>query len=226
MVYPGDGDTVDTAVQDLGDSVRVQTILPDSQVDSFSYEFEGAIPVARADGGVDLVRAAAAPGGHFKTIVAALDAPWAIDANGDDVRTAYQIAGQTVTQKVFVTSETAYPVVADPKMTFGVGIYLSLNTLEVRVLALAVNSMATVSAAAGCVVLSERIKVAQAVPWVKYACGAVGFNPLMNTLKALPSRVAADYTASCYQARVPPTQPAWKVVGSSQCVPLNQSWTW
>ncbi|ANZ96785.1 hypothetical protein BFC20_03070 [Brochothrix thermosphacta] len=47
--------------------------------------------------------------------LAALDIPWAKDANGKDVETYYQInENNTVKQVIKVTDEVVYPVIADP----------------------------------------------------------------------------------------------------------------
>lgn len=55
---------------------------------------------------------AAAPDG---SLVGALAAPWATDANGTSVPTRFQISGNTVTQIVDHNAGTyAYPIVADP----------------------------------------------------------------------------------------------------------------
>lgn len=40
--------------------------------------------------------------------------PWAKDANGNDVPTHYEVNGNTLSQVVDFTAETAFPVVADP----------------------------------------------------------------------------------------------------------------
>ncbi|MER7850796.1 DNRLRE domain-containing protein [Kitasatospora sp. NPDC096077] len=46
--------------------------------------------------------------------VAAITAPWANDARGNDVPTSYRLDGATLIQTVDFTTATAFPVVADP----------------------------------------------------------------------------------------------------------------
>ncbi|MFJ7903160.1 DNRLRE domain-containing protein [Streptomyces sp. NPDC096198] len=46
--------------------------------------------------------------------VAAVNAPWAKDARGNDVPTSYRLDGDTLVQRVDFTAATAFPVVADP----------------------------------------------------------------------------------------------------------------
>ncbi|MFD7233169.1 hypothetical protein [Streptomyces sp. NPDC059881] len=59
-----------------------------------------------------------------------IDAPWARDANGNDVPTSYRIEGSRLIQVVNFTSTTVFPVVADPKLTFGWGIYFNAKGIE------------------------------------------------------------------------------------------------
>lgn len=47
-----------------------------------------------------------------------IGAPWAKDANGNDVATRYEVSGNTLTQVVDFTAATAFPVVADPTVTW------------------------------------------------------------------------------------------------------------
>lgn len=49
-----------------------------------------------------------------------LKVPWAKDANGVELETYYQIDGNIVTQVVVPTDSTAYPIVADPRVSWGI----------------------------------------------------------------------------------------------------------
>lgn len=118
VVYEAAGSGVDVAVQALttGD-VSIQTVLASADsARSFTYTVDGLTPIRRPDGGVDLISVSTDVGtpamfvGEFK-------APWAFDANGKVVATSYVVEGNTVTQVVEVTADTAFPVVADP--TYG-----------------------------------------------------------------------------------------------------------
>ncbi|RMI09591.1 hypothetical protein [Cellulomonas triticagri] len=223
VVYPGDGVAPTTAVQDEGDSLRIQTVVPLDGTTEFAYGIRGAAPVVREDGGVDLIDTET--GGSLRQVLAAIDAPWALDALGSPVATSYRVDDGQVVQVIEPDEGTVFPVVADPRITFGIGAYVSLNRTEIRAAASALGALSAVSGAAGCVALGEAIKGAKLVPWIKYACGALGFNPLMGILKSLLSTVESHYTASCYQARVPAQQPAWKAVPAKNCVPFDKSFT-
>jgi hypothetical protein len=63
---------------------------------------DGSAYVASADGSASVLIAA----------------PWAKDANGNAVPTHYEVNGNTLTQVIDFTSETAFPVVAGPTTTW------------------------------------------------------------------------------------------------------------
>lgn len=48
-----------------------------------------------------------------------IDEPWAVDASGNELSTAYQLSGATLTQTVQVGDSTDYPILADPNWTYG-----------------------------------------------------------------------------------------------------------
>ena len=111
VVYPGDK-SVDVAVQATQTGVRMQTVIADAGAPAeYTYRFDGAIPTLNADGSVDLnvpvAQGILASVGH-------LDAPWAVDATGAQVPTAYRIDGSAVVQHVDLGAARAFPVVADP----------------------------------------------------------------------------------------------------------------
>ncbi|MDN4613876.1 hypothetical protein P5G50_05360 [Leifsonia sp. F6_8S_P_1B] len=54
-------------------------------------------------------------------------APWAKDANGAPVATHYEIDGTTLVQVVDFTERTAFPVVADPSITFGTYVVVTMS---------------------------------------------------------------------------------------------------
>lgn len=62
-----------------------------------------------------------------------IETPWAVDANGDAVPTSYRLEGTTLVQTVKHTG-AAYPVVADPSITFGKNIYVWLWGWELKTL--------------------------------------------------------------------------------------------
>ena len=64
-------------------------------------------------------------------VVAAVDAPWARDANGTEVPTRFVVEGSTLTQVVdHATASFAYPITADPAVWSWWGVTYYLNKRE------------------------------------------------------------------------------------------------
>jgi hypothetical protein len=97
------------------DTVRISSVLETPEADTrIPYEFdlpEGAVLEKQDDGSVDVVVSLA---DGIDAVTASIEQPWAVDANGAPVATEYQIFGATLMQVVHTTSDTAFPVVADP----------------------------------------------------------------------------------------------------------------
>ena len=61
--------------------------------------------------------------------IGAIATPWAFDANGAPVPTNFKLSRDGLTQTV-AHRGAAYPVVADPDISFGWGVYLRWNLSE------------------------------------------------------------------------------------------------
>lgn len=73
---------------------------------------EGAFLVLTEEGSIDVVGKDGFTLGAFAT-------PWAVDANGSDVATSYSLDGNTIVQTVEPVAKELYPLIADPKFTWG-----------------------------------------------------------------------------------------------------------
>lgn len=130
VVYGGNG--ADLAVQALSDGARVQAVIGGkSAPTSYTYRLsDGIVPVAQADGSVKLTHQVA---DGIVVDVATVAAPWARDAHGKAVPTRYTIRGNSLVQVVdHRASGIAYPVVADPRVTVGWGVYIHYTNREAR----------------------------------------------------------------------------------------------
>jgi hypothetical protein len=117
-----DGDTVyvderaetSFVVDARADGARIMSVLTSPRAPrEFTYDLhlpEGTQLLERADGSVDV----AVVWEGVEVIVGTVAAPWAVDAQGNSVPTHYEVAGDTLTQHVSVTSGTQFPVIADP----------------------------------------------------------------------------------------------------------------
>lgn len=106
-------------------SVRFTAVLDSSQRTTGSWDFgAGNQLLVLPDGRVSVTDSRG-------TFIAGIDVPWALDANGRDLETYYTADGTTLTQHVVVTTQTAFPVVADPTVHTYFGYYtVALNHSE------------------------------------------------------------------------------------------------
>jgi len=109
----GNGSSTVPLVKDDGVVQLLTTIADADAPTSYSYPLDlpdGAVLTLTSDGGAEVINGNG-------VVIATVDAPWAVDANGNAVATHYEVSGDTLTQVVAFTTTTAFPVVADPKLT-------------------------------------------------------------------------------------------------------------
>jgi hypothetical protein len=134
VIYqPDEGDT-DVVVQALaGGDVRVQTVSngPDAPT-TYTYTVgAGVVPQLLEDGSVALTVPSQNP--SLSVEVGTIAAPWAYDANGTAVATHYEVTDSEVIQHVaHNTPGVAYPVIADPTGSVGLGYYWHFNRAETK----------------------------------------------------------------------------------------------
>ncbi|UQA95602.1 hypothetical protein [Streptomyces halobius] len=135
VVYPDAAPHTDLAVQPTTDGgARTLVTLKDAKA-STSQRFkldlpEGTKAVSNGEGGYDLIRKT--QGGEPVLVVGAIDAPWAKDADGKKVPTAYKLDGNSLIQTIETNETTAFPVVADPEVSFGWNVYYRFSKAEVK----------------------------------------------------------------------------------------------
>lgn len=129
IVYDS-GAAVDVAVQTLEEGVRIATILADATAPTeYRYEMPGLSLMLQADGSV-IVQAGGATADDGTLSIAPA---WAFDATGTAVPTYYSVEGSTLVQTVEHDRGTyAYPVVADPTWSVGLGVYVWFNKAETK----------------------------------------------------------------------------------------------
>jgi len=129
-VVVDDAGSMDVAVQVLENgATRVQTVLHNDDAPSTqTYPIpEGFEATSDGNGGIVL----SSEEGMF-----VLAAPWAVDANGADLETHYEIVDGAILQQVEITADTVYPVVADPTwMWYSAGYGAMFTRRETRGLA-------------------------------------------------------------------------------------------
>ncbi len=140
IVYDGQTAASDLAVQAIPDGLRALVSINDASAPR-QYAFPISGDVARidqqADGSLVLFDSTGSELGR-------IDAPWATDANGNSVPTHFEVNGTTVVQVVDFTSQTAFPVTADPSVHF----HWTTVTVELYPLdQIAIKNMSYVAAA-------------------------------------------------------------------------------
>ncbi|XBH22926.1 hypothetical protein V5R04_06845 [Jonesiaceae bacterium BS-20] len=121
-----------TIVQPLiNGAVRVTTVIEEqSSAHEISYDFSGYSLSEVADG---MVVAFSKYSEDAPVII--VDAPWAMDSNGDAVETEYLISNDKLIQVVSPGSDVEYPIYADPTYSIGLGYYAHFNRAETKTIA-------------------------------------------------------------------------------------------
>ncbi len=114
-------------------------------------------------------------------ILGRIDAPWAKDAEGHSVPTDYRLSGNELVQEIHPTASTAFPVVADPKISFGWGIYVKYNKAETK--AVAKYSKASELTRAACLKVPKKVR---GIPTRTICMGTMGSvaKSFQNTFKS------------------------------------------
>ncbi|MEU3945958.1 hypothetical protein [Streptomyces sp. NPDC029526] len=206
VVYPGAAPSVDLAVQPTVEgSVRTLVTLKDSAAPT-RHRFELDLPDGASlrpddDGGFDIVEQGE---DGEETVAGSVAAPWAKDAQGRPVPTRYTAEGHTLVQDIDTNENTAFPVVADPKVTFGWGVYINMWGHELGAAALAVGFGVEVGLAYIC---------GKAKLILGTACGlAVGGKVLFPTW----AEVKKLKPKKCYQNKFG-SKRKWKIVSDKNC---------
>lgn len=132
VVFAESGDGAHAAIQALEDgSVRLQTVLDGAEAPStYAYNFGDGVELALNDDGSVTVFEEVTD--EVAVSVGRVEAPWAVDAVGADVPTHYTVNGSTLTQHVDHSVEYAYPITADPTISFGWAIYVKYSKSDVQ----------------------------------------------------------------------------------------------
>lgn len=130
---------VSGVVQTANNGYQVSQVISSASAPSaYSYKLKlptGYSPYIQRNGSVvieadSVVMSGSAPA--KATTLGFIDPAWAKDANGVSVPSSYSIQGDVITQHVNLRGVTAYPVVADPKVTFGWVIYAFFSKTDLQ----------------------------------------------------------------------------------------------
>jgi hypothetical protein len=150
------------------------------------------------------------------SVTGTIAAPWAVDATGRSLNTYYTLQGTTVTQHTDTTG-AVFPVVADPRLTYGLGVYLNMWGAEARVYAIAAVAVLGTGTAIGCTLIGN-IPYAALRSLALLACGAgaVNLTKVFNALRTLYTSTGI-VDSWCYQMKIIPTSNTLNHVSGSNC---------
>jgi hypothetical protein len=129
------GSDADSVVQTFEQGIRVATVIPDADsAKSYTYELPSEItPVINQDGSIALTASfKGKDDGELTVQYGTIDAPWAVDANGQNVPTHYVVSKGKLTQVVEHSRSNAFPVTADPTFWWGWNFFVS-NKLHKKI---------------------------------------------------------------------------------------------
>jgi hypothetical protein len=119
--------TYSTVVERNQNRLRTMMVLNSGSAPDFTFTFGGGnLRFARTADGVITVQ------DNNGQIVGAVNDPWAKDANGVSLPTSYTIVGAGDLKQHINLTGAAYPVVADPTISFGWYVYVRYSKSEIH----------------------------------------------------------------------------------------------
>lgn len=169
----------------------------------------GSHAAVAPDGGVSVTRTVQ-PGVTIRATV--VDAPWAVDATGRPLSTRYAVSDGSLIQTVDLR-DAVLPVTADPRLTYGRGVYLNMRGFEL----FAVGSAIVVTAGGAAAFACDRGAPGAIGVVVRLLCAVVGTANLQDVLQTIAAFYRSVDRNACYQTRILPKRPGWTVVNGKNC---------
>ncbi len=149
-VAPGEG-RHSIAIDSYSGSQAYSFDVTGSPDQHLALRSDGSVALVATDDGVDLQ-------------VGSIAKPWAVAADGTPVSTRFDVAGSTLTQSVDPTATTSFPVVADPRITFGRSVEITLTGAEANAVRRAAAAVLGVGVKIGCSAPARAAVAAVAAP--------------------------------------------------------------
>ncbi|WJY71722.1 hypothetical protein [Corynebacterium auriscanis] len=145
-----------------------------------------------------------------------IDEPWAVDAKGKMLPTTYSIDGNKIIQRID-TKGASYPIVADPKVTWGRGMYINFWGQELNVLGSAAGIALGILGASGCAAVGVTKKIPNLPKAIIGFLCSVGGSQLAKDMIRASMRNNSFRAGQCYQVRYPSDGKRWNPVGKENC---------
>jgi hypothetical protein len=148
-------------------------------------------------------------------VIGTIDAPWAVDANGRKLPTSYTLNGTILSQHTDTTGAT-YPVVADPRITIGLGVYFNAWGYEVKAYYATILATSALTIAFTCTQTGRLPFPLNGIAAIM--CAYVGASIVKHVLQAIVDVVQGETIndGSCYQIKLV-TDDHFKRVPLSNC---------
>jgi hypothetical protein len=205
--------------ESVADGVRNVIVVngPDAPT---SYDFLLGLPegvnARLADNGAVLLELQGEEGASLT--VGSIEVPWAKDANGASIPTHFELNGDVLTQ-IVDHQGAAYPVSADPKLTYGAGVYLNLWGYEANNLRYSAGAAIAALTLYGCNFASFPANIPNVViGTIRLICTVGGGASLaIGFLQSLINGQGNYDGNQCYQTRIVPPNGTFVGVGPENC---------
>lgn len=197
-----------TKVETFTSTDAMYFVLEDGDPSAIVIETPRALPRVNPDGSVTLVRGAETAG---------IAAPWAKDAAGHTVPTRFEVQGDRLVQVVEVTPETHFPVVADPKLTYGWGVYLNMTGYEIKSIG---SAFFVGGGTVGILACNAKSLPSPLSFFVTTLCVVVGGPTVLSIVQSVATlwRSNTLVSGACYQKKILPSMGGWTRVSIGNCV--------
>ena len=212
QVFPDVATDADSVLRPVVGGAQVLYVMhSDDAPDAQRYQVDlaqGMRVQSTEDGGFFLVDAEG-------EAVGTIEAPWARDATGRELPTRYRWEGSVLVQET-ETAGAVFPVVADPKITVGLGVYLNMFGSEARTYAIGIVAMGGSAAAVGCATLDKVPSPLKVLARLACGAGVVSLPKVFAAVKSIANDKRIDDKA-CYQVKIIPAKSGSKKVKAKNC---------
>lgn len=209
-IYEGVAHSTSEAIYSSPGSAQMLALMADSSApttQNYRIDVPAGTHVVREGAGFSIIRA--------DRVIGTIAAPWAVDADGRRLPTTYTLDGNVLSQHTNTFGAT-YPVVVDPTITVGLGVYFNAWGYEVKAYYAAILAANALAIAFTCTQTGRLPFPLNGI--AALMCAYVGANIVKHVLQAVVDVVRGETIndGSCYQIKLV-TDDHFKRVPLSNC---------